>query len=274
MLLCTVSCNNQSEDLPVEANADQQTMLKVSGQVFCIPSPIEAAFFLREDGEIYAPNMMLNLTTAHQRNAKDDKALLLGAYGADLAYSAAFEDSEHTLKCLAVMRHLCEDLELNTALGAAEIAELEASLKNKDSLTIKIGRLFFKIDNYLKANQFEKLSSLILVGGWVESMYLCADRYLSGKSKALEARMVEQRAAASGLINILNSEKETTLKKQLEGLAYKYQQIPIAYKYQEPLTDSVAGITELRGEDRVDLQADKVKELAESIINVRNFFFK
>ena len=272
VLLC--QCSNTDElTLEVEESA-QQTMLKVNGQVFCIPSPIEAAIFLRADGELYAPNLMLDLSRGHKRNAKEEKAMLLGAYSADLAYCAAFEDSGHLLKCLSTMRQLCEDLELRSAMDATDLSALESSFQNKDSLTIRIGRLFFKIDNYLKANQHDKLSSYMLAGGWTESMYLCADRYLSGKSKALEARMIEQRAAVMSLLAILEKEGDSLIKKELEQLMYAYQQIPITYEYIAPITDSINGVTELLGQDRVDIQPAKIHQLATAIINVRNFLFK
>ena len=272
VLLC--QCSSSDETMLEAEESAQQTMLKVNGQIFCIPSPIEAALFLRADGEAYAPDLLLDLSKGHRRNAKEEKAMLLGAYGADLAYCAAFEDSEHMIKCLSTMRHLCEDLELNSAMEAADLADLESSFENKDSLALKIGRLFFKIDNYLKANQHDKLSSFMLTGGWTESMYLCADRYLSGKSKALETRMVEQRAAVSGLLNILEKEGEVSLKKELEKLAYAYQQIPIAYTYKPPITDTVSCVTELLGQDSADIQSAAINQLATTILHVRNFLFK
>jgi len=269
ILFCLVGCENNEESMLLHEEPTAQTILKVNGQVFCVPSPIEAALFLREDGENYNPTALLQYNEAHLTNSKEDKALLLGAFGADLAYSAAFEDNEHTLKTLAVMRSLCEDLELTTALGASEIDQLESSLKQRDSLTIKIGELFFRIDNYLKSNQSEKLSGLILTGGWIESMYFCAQKYHSGKTKALVSRMVEQRAAVEGLLNVSQTNGVLRINKRLEGLIRLYRDIPIQYIYTQPITDSLNGITELLGEEKVVAEDSKIKALADTLIHVR-----
>ena len=47
----------------------------------------------------------------------------------------------------------------------------QGNMENRDSLLIMVSQLNSLSDEYLKENESEDVSALILYGGWVESLY-------------------------------------------------------------------------------------------------------
>ena len=59
-----------------------------------------------------------------------------------------------------------------TAFNGAVIDRYEANINKKDSLQHLVQQSFQKIDNTLQENDRIEQASLVLAGGWIESVYL------------------------------------------------------------------------------------------------------
>lgn len=171
-----------------------------------IPSPSEQ-FALIADLDVnknvkimHDPNAADSYTTTSQRS------LNFGVYTADVAYLTAFEETTKYLSYFGKLEKLGKSIGVAKVFGS-ELGELAKKWDgNADSL--------FRLSDETYNSTFQRLIeidkgeelSLMLVGGWIESMHLMFGSSKGyGKSPKLEQAIANQKIVAENLMEFLVS---------------------------------------------------------------------
>jgi hypothetical protein len=100
------------------------------------------------------------------------QSAILGIYGADLAYVTVHKDGQRAMATMQAIEKLGNKLELTNSFDRALLDRFKSNLGSEDSLLQFSGTAFRAADQYLKNNQRDDVSALVLAGGWIESLYL------------------------------------------------------------------------------------------------------
>lgn len=257
------------------AQGDQ--VLRVGGRLFSVPSPIQSALAVRDAGLAYQRDALMSLEKGAELTGRTEQALALGMYGADMAYATAHEDGQRTLATLQAIERLSGSLELSNAFDKALLDRFRDNLSNEDSLLRFSGAAFRAADEYLKTNERDDVSALVLAGGWLEALHLSLADPKAGASKAIVDRVGEQSTTLDGLVELLSGfegdTRTSALVMGLQELQTEFKGISIQYNYEPPVTDREARTTYINSTTSVSIPADRISAIAAKVAALRTSLF-
>ncbi len=132
------------------------------------------------------------------------KAVNMGVYGAELNYLIHFDQTEYSMKYMLASKLLADQIGVAMAFDQDAVKEYESNVENKDSLINIIFTVYGNARRMLKNEEQFMLSSLVIVGSWVENMYVTTEffgRTKSTKTKSeLVTKIIEQKEYLAKII--------------------------------------------------------------------------
>jgi hypothetical protein len=272
LLLSACTDPKEKEDI-VETDSVKAAVLNVGGELFSVPSPIQTAMLIKDAGVDYDKSILNDTKKVNLFSTDYLRALNLGIYGADLGYVSLYNKSSDAIGYLASVKQLADKIGVSAAFDASTIKRIENNISNKDSMLVLVGIAYRSSDAYLKNNQRTEVSSLILAGGWIESMQFSLNAYTKKPSTQIKYRIAEQKQALGSILKLLKSHNmpdATILVTQLEELSKIYEGVSFKYNYVEPVTDSIKQITYINSTTEVVISEDQLKQIAEKLEGIRS----
>jgi hypothetical protein len=269
---CGDSKEKEKEDI-VETDTVKKAVLNVGGELFSVPSPIQTAILIKDAGVDYDKSILNDNKKVNTFATDYLRALNLGIYGADLGYVSLYNKSSDAIGYLASVKQLADKIGVSAAFDATTIKRIENNISNKDSMLVLVGIAYRASDAYLKNNQRNEVSSLILTGGWIESMQFSLNAYGKKPSSQIKYRIAEQKQALSSILKLLKSHNmpdASGLVTQLEDLSKVYEGISFKYNFVPPVTDSIKQITYINSTTEVIVSEEQIKEIATKIEGIRS----
>lgn len=174
ILSCKSDAKKDKVDVKIENQTLYENFIEVddAGIHYKIPSPMEMFIFLERTKAEFQSSKTHDINKVSHYVSRKDQAINFGVYSADLAYCAVYADFQKTINYFNTAKQLASSLGLHEGFGEAIALRIDNNLSNIDSL------MEITADSYQLANQFLEdqgqvdILGLILVGGWVEGVYL------------------------------------------------------------------------------------------------------
>lgn len=147
-----------------------------------IPSPGDLSKKLKTAKINYNKGTLLSSGKSGSFSSNYQKAIGLGAFGADLAISAAYNQPQDALDYLSQMGKLAGDLGISSAFDAEFSKQLIANINKPDTFQLMLDKAFDKAERNLRSNQRVASAVLLVAGGWVESLYVSVEGLNSNAS--------------------------------------------------------------------------------------------
>lgn len=201
-IVCVCACEFKQTN---NSRNFKDTETSISEELKKIGLPDRLDFLI--DNLILSDNMILSLSTdtsifssallnsnelAKLYTTTHAKAVNMGIYGADLNYLIHFGQSQNSIKYLIVSKQLADQIGVAMAFDQAAIEEYQSNLENKDAL---INIIFVSYDNIKKMLKNEDqflLSTLVIVGSWIENMHITTELLPLVKSTELTNTLLEK----------------------------------------------------------------------------------
>jgi hypothetical protein len=275
-MLALSSCKEKVEEEEVEPlDSNKTSIVNINGTLFSIPSPIQTAMLLKQVSAPYNKAMLNGPGKISGYSTEAKRALNLGAYGADLGYIILYQQTQEAIGYLSAVKKLSEDVGISGAFDAKLIERFKLNMANKDSLLVFTSEAFRSSDAYLKNNDRAKVSSLIIAGGWVESLFFTSEMFsgkVADKTKLLE-RIGEQKTTLDNLIKLLapyyQEEGLTEFIDSLLDLASEFDKIEVNYVFVKPTTDEANKITTINSSTEVKIAPELMSIIQEKVKNIR-----
>lgn len=169
-----------------------------------IPSSFEVTQLLNEAGASYIISLSNPVENADKYITQKSKALNLGVYGADLSYASTYNQTQETMEYLKVSSRLIDDLAINTPFNERLVERVENNLGNGDSLISIITDSFYETYNYLRQNEQDNLSILVVAGSWIEAMYITTQMSIISQDNTQIVQIISnQRSSLKKLLEIM-----------------------------------------------------------------------
>lgn len=264
--------NNTTENAKT-ADPNQPSLVKVGDKLFNLPSPLETAFLLEEVDKQYNESLLNKDVDPTKYATKYSQAMNLGVYGADLGYALIHNQSNSAFRLLGVCKKLATQVGISPALYVDMMKRFEGSMENKDSLLILVSELNRLSDEYLKENEAEDVSTLILYGGWIESLHFTTSLAKTTGNVQLKKRAGEQKNSLNNLIGLLNQQNANgNLDKfinDLNDLKTSYDKVAYSYEWVEPETDASKKLTVIKSKSSVTVTDDVLNEITQKVAAIR-----
>lgn len=209
--------------------------LLIEGIMQSIPSPLEMAILIKESGAEFSEKYINDTKKVSSYATGPEQAFNMGIYGADLGYANLYEKNVVSADYLKVVVDLADELKIGQFFDFGALAKLAQNKDNTEELINMSQSSFSDINNYLREKKRGDISAGILVGGWIESLYLSSQvAHGDGAShKALLERIGEQKLILEDMILITQKysfkPEFAEAIKGLEDLKLAYENVTLEY---------------------------------------------
>lgn len=209
LTLLLSACGGEEKKEMITEDTEETPAVQESVVDFNIPSPSEQFALISKMDVKKNTAIMHDPEMADKYATSAQKALNFGVYTADVAYLTSFNETNKYLTYFGKLEKLGKDIGVAQVFGT-QLGELAKKWDgNADSL--------FRLSDETYNSTFQRLIeidkgnelSLMLVGGWVESMHLMLGSSKGyGKSPKLEQAIADQKLVAENLLEFLVSYKD------------------------------------------------------------------
>lgn len=279
VLLNIVSCstpkNREQLSEPVNNEIDSGAIIvKYQNTVFSIPSPQQVNSFIRKTSKMANRSLANQPTNVQRYTTSVKQALNLGVYGADYGYVNLFLTSDNNQAYSKTIKLLVSDLGLNSVITSDVINDVQKYNSNPDSLLKKISEVYALADQYLIENQKQQTSTLIISGGWIESIYLLAQIYKIDKQKEFYKMLAQQKFPLENIIKLLsvyykNSNEIAQLTDDLVDLAYDFEIVDFKNTGQNPTIVKDSDVFVINNESEIIDDSTRIFNIIEKISDIR-----
>ena len=171
-----------------------------------IPTSFEVIQMINKAGASFIIDICNEVKNADKYFTEKEKAINLGIYGADLAYSTTYQMKQETMNYLKVSKKMIDELNISTGFNRELAERVEKNIDNKDSLVLIITDSFYDSYKYLVENGKDNLSLMVITGSWVEGLYITSQIALTSRNNTDFVKiMANQKAPLAKIIELMQA---------------------------------------------------------------------
>lgn len=287
LLLATLSftaCNSSSQnaanqEVTVEVDDEVLDDIKQAKKIFySLPSPLETAMLIKTAGASYNEKLLNPLAKASSYTTNKSMALNLGVYTTDLSFASLFDQTQASINYMQAAKKMADGLGVLDAIDNKTIQKLEENINNRDVIMDIISETFMASSSFLKENDRTAVASIVLVGGWVEGLYIATQLVNTEniKNNKLVERIVDQKLSLDIVLKLLDENKDNadvaSLIVEMNEFKKVYDKIELSTSDIKAETDKNTNVTTLKSESKYNISLATFKELTEKVKSTRNNF--
>jgi hypothetical protein len=176
--LLAFACTNESEvvendvkDLSIDIEGEEEEIF--NEVVHTIPSPQEQFDQLQMLGGDMNASLVHDLSIAEDYNTVESKSLAFGVYSADAAYMMRYDQGKKVfMDYVSALEKIGDRLGISQMYGDEFISEIEELSDDPEALFELSSDNIISVYNNMIENDKGIELSLILSGGWIQTMYI------------------------------------------------------------------------------------------------------
>ena len=191
-----------------EADSVQSDIPEEKREIFYgLLTPVEISEIFTRLGATYSPEILNDQDNGNDYLSSSKAALNLGVYGVDLSYLKMFEMNSEMVQYMLVVRSLSNKLGIPVDYLTDPINELENDIGDADSVLMHVNTAYKRIEDHLKVDGRESTAGLMVLGGWIEALYIATELLLDTEEPDPEvvARVAEQKYTLNTLLSFLKN---------------------------------------------------------------------
>lgn len=244
---------------------------------YSLPSPLETAMLIKKSGSVYNEDLLNPVDNITKYNSNFKMALNLGVYSADLSYTSLFDQNQTSIRYMGNARKLADGLGILGAIDEKSIEKLQDNMNNREMVLEIISETFLNSNAYLSENNRPTIAVMVLVGGWVEGLYLATK--LTNESmdnKKLIERIIYQKLSLETVISLIDeyndSEEMGLLRVKMDELRTIYNNVEIKRGGVEASTNAETQVTTIKTDSEAYMSPDVFKSLLKKVEEIRGEF--
>ena len=269
------SCSNRStqEETFQEKLVVEEDTLHASPILYQIALPVDMIQIFEKTGIRYNKDLLNPVSKADEFSQSGLAAINLGIYGIDLGYIKLFGDAQSTIKYFNAIHKLALQLGIPEEYLVVSRERFEKNIGNKDSLTYFIIDVYKSSDEYLKKAGRPEAASLIVMGGWIESLYITCQSWLKqNQTELLTRRIASQKYTLNSLISLLSNyageQDVSQYLLMLKILKKSFDKVSILYPQGKVNLDTINKVI-LSEEYKIDIDENTIREISVLVTNIR-----
>lgn len=217
----------------------QSSDVKLSNEEFyalvqSIPSPLQATSVMQEVGVEYQSNLLHGTDNTSTYTGWFAQATNMGIFGADMAYANVYGETTKSMDYVGSIRELADKLKVGQFFDLATFRRLSAKSDDVNALINESQMNFQKMNDYLQKQNRGKVSVAMILGGWVEGLYLCSTvASQNPNNEALRNLVAEQKLSVENISMLLSlyssDENYKTFQKSFTQLSSAFDEIKMIY---------------------------------------------
>ncbi|MCG8697029.1 MAG: hypothetical protein MI922_03160 [Bacteroidales bacterium] len=253
---------------------------------YSLPSPLETAMLLKSAGADYDEDLLNSLGNVSNYTTSKAMALNLGIYTTDLSFASLFDQTQTAIKYMTAARSMAEGLDVSDAIDNQTIQDLQDNLNNRDVVMDIISETFLNSSAYLKENEREDVAAIVLVGGWIEGLFVASEIIgdQSIEDNELADRVLEQKLSFNILERLLEENKTNVtgeenvdivaLIKDLEPLKQAFDKVKVETTEPQVEQNTESDVSTIKSQTKTIVSAEDFKQLQTVVKDLRTSFIQ
>ena len=245
---------------------------------YSLPSPLETAMLIKNAGASYNEDLLNSVDNTTNYTTNKSMALNLGIYTTDLSFASLFDQTQTSIRYMNAAKRMADGLGILDAIDNNTIEMLEENINNRDRIMDIISETFMNSSSFLTENERPALATIVLVGGWVEGLYIASnlvgDADIEGNK--LVERIVDQKLSFDIVIQMLEDSKDNMdvaeILTDIGDLKATFDKIIITTTSIQAVPDEETNVTLLKSESKIDITPEVFQELQEKVKVLRSNF--
>lgn len=262
-------------------NAALYDDLKKAEKIFyTLPSPLESAMLIKSAGALFDSKILNPVDNARNYSTNKSMAVNLGIYTCDLSFASLYDQTQMIIDYMNAAKIMADGLGILDAISEDDINRLEENIHNTDVIMEIVSQTYLNSNSYLEDNGQPAIAAMVLVGGWIEGLYL-STQLVSPKdlnNDRLAGRIVDQKLSVDNLISLLDNNKGNPaiddMIVQMARVKAVFDKINIKTSDIKPEYSEEEKLTVLRSEVKSNLSVEVFRELSAVVTEIRNSFVK
>jgi hypothetical protein len=248
----------------------------VQGFVDNMSSPVEMAALIKGLDVKFSNKYLAPTDNIEDFSTNFMQAFNLGVYGVDLGYLNIYNKTNTVIDYISAIKTLADGINVGQFFDFTTLKRLAQNNQNLDSLMFISVNSFNKMDRYLRNNNRQNLSVLIITGLWVEGMYLATQVYKESPHIELRERIGEQKIILDKLLLFLQNFKSdkqfVKLISELEIIQTDLKEVIITVQKGEAEAIEKDGMLVIIQNDvsKIEITDEQVQKIIKDTEDVRN----
>ncbi|MCF8378557.1 MAG: hypothetical protein K9H49_03205 [Bacteroidales bacterium] len=203
---CNKKSGDKSQEQSFNINSDAQPVNDLREIYYNMYLPDEMSRLFERVGANFYPDILNPSDDFSRYTNEKDIAAIIGVYGVDLSYAQLYEQNLLTAKYLTTIQYLTPKIGIPENYFTDLFENLENSISIPDSIEKISSELYLRTDQFLKESGDNSVAALIVMGGWVEALYIACKilEYNSNNIEILD-RIAEQKYSLNSLLSLMNN---------------------------------------------------------------------
>lgn len=153
-------------------------------------------------------NSILNPVSYSDLYSSNAKAAInLGVYGVDFGYVKIFGIGQQMIDYILTIKELSNKLGIPEKFLMDPIRKLESGMSDPDSVMALVNKSYSDIENHLRQDGRESTAGLMLMGGWVEALYITSQLLYDPENpdKEVIEKIAQQKYTLTSLISFMRN---------------------------------------------------------------------
>jgi hypothetical protein len=238
-----------------------------------ILTPVEVCVIFNRLGIPYN-NAALNPISNKDLYLSNSKASInTGIYGVDFGYLKMFGIGQEVIDYMVTIREMSNKLGIPDNLLTEPLKRVQNDLANPDTITALMQNSYTEIENHLRESGRESTAGLMVMGGWVEAMYIATQLVYNPVNPDPEVvqKIAEQKYTLTSLLSFMKNYYDDPVvvyyTKKLKYLKHYFDSFEIYFEKGDLEIDTQKHVLRSSG-------ATKMTVTVETLNNIRDYVAK
>jgi hypothetical protein len=172
-----------------------------------ILTPVEICTIFNRLGITYN-NATLNPISNRDQYLSSSKASInTGIYGVDFGYLKVFGIGQQMIDYMVTIREMCNKLGIPDSYLTEPIKKVQSDISEPDTIMFLMDDAFTKMEAHLREGGRESTAGLMVMGGWVEAMYIATQLVYNPDKPDPEViqKIAQQKYTLTSLLSFLKN---------------------------------------------------------------------
>jgi hypothetical protein len=130
-----------------------------------------------------------------------------GIYGVDLGYLKMFGVGQEMIEYMLTIRTMSNKLGIPDSYLTDPIKSIESDMADPDTIMALMNNAYYKIDEHLRTGGRESTAGLMVMGGWVEALYIATQLIYNPEKPDPQVvqKIAEQKYTLTSLLSFLKN---------------------------------------------------------------------
>jgi hypothetical protein len=187
--------------------AGSSTTIKKHEIFYGLLTPVEVSGIFNRLGLVYYKSILNPVSKKDLYLSTSEAAINTGIYGADLGYLKMFGVGQEMVEYVLAIRSLSNNLGIPDEYLKGPLKFIESDLSDADSIMSVMNSAYYSIEAHLREGGRESTAGLMVMGGWIEAMYIATQLAYDPANPDPEVvqKIAEQKYSLTSLLSFLKN---------------------------------------------------------------------